>query len=283
MENYNLLVKEVLNSGTTFKDRTNVGTIGSFGHNLRWDLSEGFPAVTSKKLAWKSVVSELLWFLEGSTNVKRLSMLLHGNEDGRTIWTDNYENQAKALGYKDGELGPVYGAQWRDFNGKDQISDLIESLKKDIETGIHTRRHIVSAWNPGDLDKMALPPCHWSFQCYLDNDQRLSLLWNQRSVDLFLGLPFNIASYALLTHIIADILKIKVGELIFNGGDCHIYLNHVDACKQMLNNDVYDSPSIEMPNTNAENIDQYLKQISVSDFRLINYNHSGTIKAPMAI
>lgn len=283
MQNYNDLIKNILENGSRFEDRTGVGTIGSFAHSLRWNLQEGFPAVTSKKLAWKSVVSELLWFLEGSTSVKRLSEILHGHPDGKTIWTDNYEKQGKDLGYTDGELGPVYGAQWRDFNGIDQIKNLLENLRNDIDLGRHTRRHLVSAWNPSELPKMALPPCHWSFQCFLDKDKKLSLLWNQRSVDMFLGLPFNIASYALLTHIMAYLLKIEVGELIFNGGDCHIYTNHVDAVETMLGNEVFDLPTIEMPKIDAVSLDDYLSKVKVTDFKLINYQHAGTIKAPMAV
>lgn len=283
MKNYNDLIQEVLSHGDKFEDRTGVGILGLFGHTLRWDLSKGFPAVTSKKLAWKSVVSELLWFLEGSTNVQRLSELLHGHPDGKTIWTDNYEKQGKDLGYENGELGPVYGAQWRDFNGVDQINKLISTLKSDLESGKHTRRHLVSAWNVSELPKMALPPCHWSFQCYLDKDNRLSLLWNQRSVDLFLGLPFNIASYALLTHMLAKLLGVGVGELIFNGGDCHIYTTHIEACKTMLSNPVYDLPELEMPDIDETDLDEYLKKVKVSDFKLLNYEHAGTIKAPMAV
>lgn len=281
MQNVKYLMKDILENGTEVRDRTGVGTISVFGRMLRWDLSKGFPAVTSKRLAWIPVVGELLWFSEGSTNINRLRELTYGEaEAGKTtIWDDNYFNQGKALGYSNGELGPVYGKQWRDFGGVDQLQNVVEALQKDLRTGIKGRRHIVSAWNPVDLPAMSLPPCHVMFQLVIDNN-KLSLMWTQRSVDTFLGLPFNIASYALLTHIIASILGIEVGELIFSGGDCHVYLNHVEQVNEMLGNECYDLPTLKMPTiTSLDDLGNY----TAKDFVLENYQSHRTIKAPMAV
>lgn len=275
------LYEDILRNGTESKDRTGVGTISVFGRMLRFDLSKGFPAVTTKKLAWKAVVGELLWFLEGSTNVNRLREITYGpNSDKHTIWDDNYFNQAKALGYKGGELGPVYGKQYRNFNGIDQLSNVLESLQKDVRTGVRGRRHVVSAWNPSDLEAMALMPCHMSYQFMVTNDGRLSCMWTQRSVDSFLGLSFNIASYALLTHIFASILGLKLGELIFSGGDCHIYLNHMHQVQEQLSRTEFALPTLKMPIISSL---EDLQKLSVNDFVLENYQSHGTIKAPMAV
>ena len=177
MLNYNLLVADVLMSDDTVMDRTGVGTRRLFGKTLKWDLREGFPAVTSKRLAWKAVVGELRWFLMGSSNVEDLRNLTHGPfSDNKTIWDDNYKNQANSMGYSKGELGPIYGKQWRDFGGVDQIEALIQGIK----TNPYGRRHLVSAWNVGELDDMALPPCHYSFQIFVSNDGHMDLMWNQR-------------------------------------------------------------------------------------------------------
>lgn len=281
MINYHLLLSDILLKGESTKDRTGVGTKSVFGRMLRWDLSKGFPAVTTKKLAWKAVVGELLWFIEGSTNVNRLREITHGpGTDKSTIWDDNYFNQAKALGYVGGNLGPVYGKQWRDFNGIDQLANVIEALKKDLRTGARGRRHIVSAWNAADLDEMALPPCHLLYQFRIDGEGKLSCMWTQRSVDAFLGLPFNIASYALLTHIVADIIGAKVGELVFSGADCHIYNNHVDQVQEQLSRAEFAPPTLKMPIISSL---EHLQRLSVSDFVLENYQSHGTIKAPMAV
>jgi len=183
MHNYHKLLETILAHGETTRDRTGVGTIAIFGAQMRWDLRKGFPAVSSKKLAWKAVVAELLWFLRGETNVEVLRCLTHGKgSNKRTIWDANYENQGVALGYSNGELGPVYGKQWRDFGGVDQIAQLVVNLRNDIKEGTRGRRHIVSAWNPVDLPNMALPPCHYAFQCSLNSKNELSLMWNQRSI-----------------------------------------------------------------------------------------------------
>lgn len=281
MINYHLLMSDILLNGEDTRDRTGVGTKSVFGRMLRWDVSKGFPAVTTKKLAWKAVVGELLWFIEGSTNVYRLSQITHGENSGKsTIWDDNYFNQAKALGYYGGELGPVYGKQWRDFNGVDQLENVVEALKKDLRTGVRGRRHIVSAWNAAEIDKMALPPCHLLFQFRLDGDGKLSCMWTQRSVDVFLGLAFNIASYALLTHIVADIIGAKVGELVFSGADCHIYNNHIDQVQEQLSRSEFAPPTLRMPLISSL---EDLQKLSVNDFILENYQSHGTIKAPMAV
>ena len=284
MRNYQDLLNYILDCGSETVDRTGVGTIAVFGETLRWNLEKGFPATTCKELKFKGVVGELLWFLEGSTNVERLRALTWGPDSKkRTIWDDNYENQGKALGYNSGYLGPVYGKQWRDFAGVDQLKTLISGLQKDLETGVLGRRHIVSAWNPAELPKMALPPCHVMFQCKLRDTNRgkvLDLLWFQRSVDSFLGLPYNIASYALLTHILAKIIGVKAGELVFMGGDVHIYSNHLDQVKLAIKNPNYTLPTLALPNIRSlEDLQNY----SVEDFQLLNYKHCGFIKAPMAV
>lgn len=183
MKQYQFLIKDILENGYETDDRTGTGTIALFGTKLRWDLGEGFPAVTTKKLAWNACISELLWFLSGSTNVNDLRERTHGSRtEGKTVWDDNYNNQAKDMGYEDGELGPVYGKQWRDFNGVDQVVEIIERIKK-LPTD---RRQIVSAWNPAELKQMALPPCHMFWQMNVRNGY-LDLQWYQRSVDVFLG------------------------------------------------------------------------------------------------
>ena len=281
MKNLQRLYRHILSTGNLIEDdRTGVGTLSIFGTQLRWDLSEGFPAVTTKKLAWKAVVGELLWFLSGSTNLMDLKISTHGNLEQRTIWDDNYNHQAKALGYEGGYLGPIYGKQWRDFGGVDQIEILIKSIRAQKEAGTHNRRLLVSAWNPVDLPKMALPPCHYSFQLYLHNN-KLSLLWNQRSVDAFLGLSFNIASYALLLHILANITDCEVGELIFNGGDTHIYLNHLDQVGEQIARDPRPLPTLILPK--HDSLSKYLYHTTTKDYILEGYDPHPTIKAPMAI
>lgn len=283
MLNYKLLINDILTYGDKTQDRTGVGTLSKFGTTMRWNLQDGFPAVTTKRLAWKAVVSELLWFMSGSTNVEELRDRLVTDERPfpKTIWDDNYENQGKALGYTDGELGPVYGAQWRGTtNGIDQLENVIMGLQNDLENGTRGRRHLVNAWNVADLDKMTLPPCHMMFQFYLNSKNELSLQWYQRSVDVFLGLPFNIASYALLTHIVANIIGAEVGELIFVGGDTHIYTNHVDACNELLHNSPRELPTLVMPKYRS--LQPYIAA-DIDQFKLEGYNPHATIKAPMAI
>lgn len=230
---YEALLAEVLKNGTPKADRTGTGTKSVFGAQLRYDLGEGFPLITTKKVHFRSIALELLWFLRGDTNVKWLQ------DRGVTIW-DEWADEK-------GELGPVYGAQWRrwfsdnQFGHVDQISDVLETLR----TNPDSRRMIVSAWNVGEIDQMALPPCHALFQFYVA-DGKLSCQLYQRSADLFLGVPFNIASYALLTHMMAAQAGLKVGEFIWTGGDCHIYNNHVEQVETQLTRTPYDFPKFHL-------------------------------------
>jgi thymidylate synthase len=280
MKNYINLIHKILLEGTDAKDRTGVGTRSIFGTRLEWDLSKSFPAVTTKSLAWNAVVAELLWILSGSSNVEELRERTHGLDSNKfTIWDANYEQQGKALGYKNGNLGPVYGHQWRDFNGVDQIAELIESIKNGVYSGVHSRRNMVTAWNVSDLHKMALPPCHHTFQVYVTPDKKMSLMWHQRSVDTFLGLPFNIASYALLTHILAQLCGCTVDKLIFTGGDTHIYLNHMNAVGELLTRSPLKGPKLVLPKFNS--LDTLLS-LDSKRFKLDKYSNGGTITAPMA-
>ncbi|AUV63778.1 thymidylate synthase [Escherichia coli] len=242
MKQYQFLIKDILENGYKTDDRTGTGTIALFGTKLRWDLTKGFPAVTTKKLAWKACIAELIWFLSGSTNVNDLRLIQHDSLiQGKTVWDENYENQAKDLGYHSGELGPIYGKQWRDFGGVDQIIEVIDRIKKLP----NDRRQIVSAWNPAELKQMALPPCHMFYQFNVRNGY-LDLQWYQRSVDVFLGLPFNIASYAALVHIVAKICNLIPGDLIFSGGNTHIYMNHVEQCKEILRREPMDLCELQL-------------------------------------
>jgi thymidylate synthase len=276
MKQYHDLLEDILNNGERKDDRTGVGTISVFGRQLRFNLSEGFPAVTTKKLAWKSVVSELLWFIEGSGDERRLAEILHGSRDTErsTIWTGNAQAAywtPKARYY--GDLGRVYGVQWRDWRGVDQLSNLIEGIKTDP----NGRRHIITAWNVDELDKMALPPCHVLAQFYVSNG-KLSCHMYQRSVDVFLGLPFNIASYALLTHMIAQVCDLKVGELIISTGDTHIYSNHIEQVNEQLSREEYPLPLLFL-NPDIKSIDKF----SMDAILLFDYQSHGTIKADMAV
>ena len=269
-------------NGEDSTDRTGVGTRRVFGRMLRFDLSKGFPALTTKKLAWSSVVAELLWFMSGSTNVNKLRELQYGEGSSkRTIWDDNYENQGKGLGYRDGNLGPTYGHNWRYFGGQvDQLQNVINALDRDVKTGDRGRRHLVVAWDPASVHLAALPPCHYSFQFFISRDNKLSLMFNMRSTDIFLGLSFNIASYALLCHIVAQIIGVEVGELVYSGADCHIYHNHFDQVKEQLLNDEFPLPTLEIPKFST--LEECLNY-PVSDFKLLNYQSHKAIKAPMAI
>jgi thymidylate synthase len=276
MKQYHDLLEDILNNGEVKDDRTGVGTISVFGRQLRFDLAAGFPAVTTKKLAWKSVASELLWFIEGSGDERRLAEILYGSRDieRSTIWTGNAQAAYWTPKARyDGDLGRVYGVQWRDWRGVDQLSNLIEGIKTDP----NGRRHIITAWNVDELDKMALPPCHVLAQFYVSNG-KLSCHMYQRSVDVFLGLPFNIASYALLTHMIAQVCDLKVGELIISTGDTHIYSNHVEQVKEQLSREEYPLPALFL-NPEIKNIDKF----SMDDILLFDYKSHGTIKADMAV
>jgi len=292
MRTYLDALQEILDFGDEKTDRTGVGTQSIFGYQMRIDLTKGFPAVTTKRLAWKSVVGELLWFLEGSMDERRLAEITYGKdrselENKRTIWTDNAENQGKELGYPDGFLGPVYGFQWRNFNGAVYNSaphlkgvDQIEWLINEIRTNPDSRRLILSAWNPNQIDKMALPPCHTLAQFYVSNG-KLSCQMYQRSADLFLGVPFNIASYALLTHIIAKITDLEVQDFVLTVGDAHIYNTHYDAVNEQLQRTPQELPTLNIVK-DFSSIEEVLGLV-VSDFQLENYNPLSAIKAEMAI
>jgi len=260
---YEDLLRLVLATGTHKDDRTGTGTRSVFGHQLRYDLSAGFPLITTKRVHFRSVAYELLWFLRGDSNVRWLQ------EHGVTIW----DEWADA----DGELGPVYGVQWRSWptpDGRhiDQISAVLEQLRSNPDS----RRLIVSAWNVGELANMALPPCHAFFQFYVA-DGRLSCQLYQRSADLFLGVPFNLASYALLTHMVAQQVDLEPGEFIWTGGDCHIYDNHVEQVREQLSREAYPFPALRL--RRAASLFDY----AFEDFEVDGYQHHPTIKAPIAV
>lgn len=272
----------ILKNGQYRPDRTGTGTIGLFGLQMRYNLRNTFPAVTTKKLAWKACLSELLWFIEGSGDERRLAEILYGTRDSskRTIWTDNAEAPYwKPKAKFEGDLGRVYGVQWRSWldtkgNSIDQLSKLIEQIKKDP----YGRRHILTAWNPAEIEnEMALPPCHTFCQFYVNNGE-LSCQLYQRSADFFLGVPFNIASYALFTHMIAQATGLKAGDFIHSFGDAHIYSNHIDQVNEQLQRSRYDEPVLWV---NKENTD--INTFTMDDFKLIGYQSHDTIKAPMAV
>ena len=287
MRAYLDLLEYILENGEVKDDRTKTVTISSFGHQLKFDLSDGFPAVTTKSLAWKGVVSELLWFLEGSSDERRLAEIRYNKPRSElkdlskfsTIWTDNADNQGKELGYINTdtikELGPVYGVQWRNWSGTDQIKKLINDLKVNPDG----RRHILSAWNVNELDKMALPPCHVMSQYYISNGT-ISCHMYQRSADMFLGVPFNIASYALLLSILGNILDLKPKYFVHSFGDAHIYSNSIEQVKEQLSRKPLPLPKLKMPNISS--IDE-IKDLSIEDFKLEGYEHHPPIKAKMAI
>ncbi|WP_197030084.1 thymidylate synthase [Cellulomonas sp. URHE0023] len=260
---YEDLLRLVLETGTPKADRTGTGTRSVFGHQMRFDLSQGFPLVTTKRVHLRSIAYELLWFLRGESNVAWL------HENKVTIW-DEWASP-------EGELGPVYGVQWRswptpDGGHIDQITQLIENLRRDPDS----RRHIVSAWNVADIPSMALAPCHAFFQFYVA-DGRLSCQLYQRSADLFLGVPFNIASYALLTHMVAQQADLEVGDFVWTGGDCHIYDNHVDQVREQLTRAPYPAPTLNL--RRAASIFEY----TFEDIEVVGYEHHPTIKAPVAV
>lgn len=284
MQQYHDALKHILNNGEDVQDRTGTGTRSVFGYQMRFNLQEGFPAVTTKKLAWKSVVSELLWFLEGSTDERRLAEILYDdtreNLVGKTtIWTANANKQGQELGYVNTdttkELGPVYGRQWRDFGGVDQVAKIIDEININAES----RRIIMSSWNPPEIDKMALPPCHTLAQFRVIKG-KLNCQMYQRSADMFLGVPFNIASYSLFLHMIAQITGLAVGDFIWTGGDCHIYKNHMDQVKEQIKRKPRALPTLEMPAFGS--LDRIL-ETKVGDYKLLNYNPMDSIKAPMAV
>ena len=284
MKTYLNALGHILANGKSKQDRTGTGTKGVFGYQMHFDLEKGFPAVTTKTLAWKSVVSELLWLLEGSTDERRLAEIRYGLPreeliDKTTIWTANADQQGKALGYENTdtvkELGPVYGKQWRDCNGVDQIAEIIAQIKADPDS----RRIILDSWNVNEIDKMSLPPCHTLAQFYVA-EGKLSCQLYQRSADMFLGVPFNIASYSLLTHILASITGLKVGEFVWTGGDCHIYNNHLSQVLQQMSRKPAKSPILTMPE--FASLEEVLNS-SIEDYVLQNYAPLPTIKAEMAV
>ena len=290
MDNYHNLITKIINEGSLKEDRTGVGTISLFGEQLRFDLSKGFPAITTKKLAWKAVVSELLWFILGSGDERKLKEILHGdaNSDKKTIWSENanadYWINKHQKKHKD-DLGRIYGVQWRTWRAPvfgvnkmgvrhiDQLQQLIKGIKEDP----NGRRHIITAWNPGELDSMALPPCHCFAQFYVNNG-KLSCQMYQRSADIFLGVPFNIASYALFTHMIAQSCDLDVGELIITFGDVHLYNNHLEQAQEQLERKAFDCPKLVL-NPQIKDITKF----AMSDISLENYQSHGAISAPMAV
>jgi thymidylate synthase len=293
MKQYLDSLQYVLDNGEVCSDRTGVGTRSVFGMQMRFDLREGFPAVTTKKLAWKAVVGELLWFLEGSTDERRLAEITYGKHrvelvDRSTIWTANADAQGKALGYVNNEfskeLGPVYGAQWRNFNDwnstfsrVDQIADVVSQIRQNPDS----RRIILSAWNPLQLSEMALPPCHILSQFRVING-KLSCHLYQRSADMFLGVPFNIASYALLTHMIAKICSLEVAYLVHSIGDAHIYSTHEDVVREQLKRTPKKLPTLKMPELTSLDVNA-IRELRASDFELLDYEPMESLKAPMAV
>ena len=264
MKQYLDLMQKVLNEGQKKSDRTGTGTLSIFGHQMEFDLSDGFPLVTTKKVHLKSIVHELIWFLQGSTNISYLK------ENGVSIW-DEWADEK-------GDLGPVYGAQWRSWpDGNNGTIDQIQNLIQGIKTNPDSRRHIVSAWNPALVDEMALPPCHSLFQFYVANEE-LSCQLYQRSADIFLGVPFNIASYALLTHMVAQVCNLKAGKFVHTFGDAHLYLNHLDQAKLQLSRDTKILPQLKL-NSEIKNIFDF----KFEDIEITNYESHPSISAPIAV
>ncbi len=285
MKQYHDLLEDILQNGEIKDDRTGVGTYSVFGRSVRFDLRRGFPAITTKKLAWKACVAELLWFIEGSSDERRLAELTHGTRDGTvTIWTWNalapyWKHKAKF----EGDLGRIYGVQWRDWVKTDKppvrvAIDQLQTLITQIKEDPHSRRHILSSWNVAELEDMALPPCHVMSQFYVNKNKELSCHMYQRSVDVFLGLPFNIASYALLTHLLAHHTGLKIGELVISTGDTHIYKDHIEQVKEQLTREPYPLPTL-MLNASKTNI----FEMTMQDIHLENYQSHGPIKATMAV
>ena len=308
---YQNLLVDILISGRNKEDRTGTGTRSVFGRQIRHDMRDGFPLLTTKKMAWKTMVTELLWFLRGDTNIKYLvdngchiwdgdafkNFMNNSEGDPDLIWNqEQFINKIKTdeeFAKKWGELGPIYGAQWRRWGGLQDLADddtpiyldQITNLIKELKTNPDSRRLMVSAWNVGELNEMVLPPCHYGFQCYVREGKYLSLMWNQRSVDTFLGLPFNIASYALLLEIIAKEVNMIPDELIGNLGDVHLYSNHVEQAKEQMNREPFELPKLvindEFWNSNQSFLNQ-IEHIVSDDFQIVDYKSHPAIKAPLS-
>lgn len=288
MRQYLEALEYILENGKDREDRTGVGTRGVFGYQMRFDLRNEFPAVTTKKLAWRAVVGELLWMLEGSSDERRLAEITFEKPreelvGKNTIWTANADNQAKNLGYTntdtEKDLGPVYGHQWRTWDAQlgyvDQIAEVLENMYHDP----FSRRHIVSAWNADRVNVMALPPCHTMFQFHIQ-DGELSCQLYQRSADMFLGVPFNIASYSLLVHMFAKLLNLKAGEFVWTGGDCHIYQNHMEQVREQIKRVPQPGPLLAIPEFATL---EELVNTKPSQYKLIGYDPMPSIPAPMAV
>ena len=298
VQQYLDLLQHIIDKGTVKGDRTGTGTIAVFGHQMRFDLQKGFPLLTTKKVHLKSIIHELIWFLTGSTNIKYLvdnnvriwnewpfQKYLQANHLEQKYpkyseeWKDKMKEYVKNIkedpmfAKEWGDLGPAYGSQWRNFNGVDQIQQVIDQIK----TNPNSRRHIVSAWNPGEVPNMALPPCHLLFQFYV-NEGKLSCQLYQRSCDTFLGVPFNIASYALFTMMIARATGLEVGEFVWTGGDVHLYLNHLDQVKEQLSREPKQLPKMKI-NPNVKNIFDF----KYEDFELVDYDPHPLIRAPISV
>jgi thymidylate synthase len=304
---YQDLLQTILDYGVEKKDRTGTGTKSIFGYTIRHNMQDGFPVLTTKKMAWKTMVTELLWFLRGDTNIKFLvdngchiwdgdafKNYINKTNEYKGDWPDTMDEFIERIKTDDkfakkwGELGPVYGKQWRswsagvleDKHGLGNI-DQIQNLIRDLKTNPDSRRLMVNAWNVGELDQMTLPPCHYGFQCYVREGKYLSLMWNQRSVDTFLGLPFNIASYGLLLTILAKEVNMVPDQLIGNLGDTHLYLNHIEQAKEQIGREPFELPRLNQFPTyegSRPSIESYV----VSDFTLKDYQSHPSIKAPLS-
>ena len=289
MKNYLEMCRHVLEKGSEKTDRTGTGTISTFGYQLRFDLQEGFPLLTTKKVFFPAIAKELFWFISGDTNIQRLV------QNNVRIWNEwPYQDYTKSTDYdgetlaefvekvktddsfakKHGDLGPVYGKQWRDFNGVDQLQKVIH----DIKSNPHSRRHIISAWNPAQVDQMALPPCHAFMQFYVSADNKLSLQLYQRSADVFLGVPFNIASYALLTHLVADVCGLEVGDFVHSFGDVHIYKDHLDQIETQLAREPMNLPKLKLKKS-YDDITLY----QYEDIEIVDYESHPAIKAKVSV
>jgi thymidylate synthase len=300
-EQYRGILGEVLHNGTKKGDRTGTGTYSKFGMQIRHKMSDGFPLLTTKKIAVKTMMTELKWFLKGDTNIKYLvdnncniwngdaykNFLKHNPPHDRLETLEEFINKIKTDGRfaeRWGEIGPIYGKQWKDWNGFEINSrtkvegfnkgiDQIKNLIEDLKTNPNSRRLIVNAWNVGELDQMILPPCHYGFQCYVVNGE-LSLMWNQRSVDTFLGLPFNIASYGMLLLLLCEETGLKPGDLIGNLGDVHLYNNHIEQAKEQISREGFDLPTIKVSNVDILN--------GEFDYEVKDYKYNPAIKAPLS-